>query len=182
MILTLIKELTASGDSALSFVDGTASVVLDNTYAEYMFVCTDIGPATDNVNFQFQGNVAGGSGYNETITSAAFLAGHDEADSETTLASSAGNDLAQGTGYQNVVANIGNGADESSAGILHIFNPSSTTYNTNFYSRFSMYHEASGTYDQFRAGYFNLTGAIDEISFAMSSGNFDGVIQLYGVA
>ena len=31
------------------------------------------------------------------------------------------------------------------------------------------------------AGYFNTTSAIDEISFKMSSGNFDGVIKMYGV-
>jgi len=181
-IPTLIKTLTASGDSSLSFEDGTADVTLDSTYDEYMFVCTDIGPATDNVHFQFQCNVASGSGYNETITSVAFLAGHYEDDSSTTLAISAGNDLAQGTGYQIVAANIGNAADESCAGILHLFSPSNTTYMTNFYTRFNQVNEANGTFDQHRAGYFNLTGAIDEIQFKMSSGNFDGVIQMFGIS
>ena len=41
-------------------------------------------------------------------------------------------------------------------------------------------HEYS--FDFFTAGYVNVTGAIDEISFKMSSGNMDGVIQLYGIA
>ena len=180
-IPTLIKTLTASGDSSLSFEDGTADVTLDSTYDEYMFVCTDIGPATDNVHFQFQCNVASGSGYNETITSVAFLAGHYEDDSSTTLAISAGNDLAQGTGYQNVAANIGNGADESVAGTLWLFNPSNTTYVKHFYSRTNQYHLSDASFDQYRSGYFNVTAAITNIQFKMSSGNFDGTIKMWGV-
>ena len=66
-ILTLIKTLTADDDSSLSFVDGTSDVTLDSTYDEYMFVYTDIGPATDDVHFSFQMNVAGGSGYNLSL-------------------------------------------------------------------------------------------------------------------
>ena len=53
-IPTLIKTLTASGSATLSFVDGTSDVTLDSTYDEYMFVCTDIGPATDNVFSPFK--------------------------------------------------------------------------------------------------------------------------------
>ena len=84
-IPTLIKTETADGDSTVSFVDGTSSVVLDSTYDEYMFVFTDIGPATNAVNFLFQGNVAGGADYNETMTTTLFRAQHDEADSDTGL-------------------------------------------------------------------------------------------------
>ena len=35
--MTLIKKLTASSDANLSFVDGASSVVLDDTYKEYLF-------------------------------------------------------------------------------------------------------------------------------------------------
>ena len=49
-IPTLIKTLTASGDRSLSFVNGAADVTLDGTYNEYMWVFTDIGPATDAVS------------------------------------------------------------------------------------------------------------------------------------
>ena len=42
--MTFIKKLTASSDSTLSFVDGSSSVVLDNTYKEYMFIFKDIHP------------------------------------------------------------------------------------------------------------------------------------------
>jgi len=35
--LILIKKQTASGSASISFVDGASSVVLDNTYKEYIF-------------------------------------------------------------------------------------------------------------------------------------------------
>ena len=35
--ITLIKTLTASSDSTLSFVDGSSDVVFDSTYKEYLF-------------------------------------------------------------------------------------------------------------------------------------------------
>ena len=61
-ISTLIKTLTASGSASLDFVDGTSSVVLDSTYDEYMFVFTDINPATDSANFTFQVNATDDAG------------------------------------------------------------------------------------------------------------------------
>ena len=67
-IITLIKTLTASDSASLDFVDGTSDVTLDSTYDEYMFVFTDIGPATDNVQFQFQVNATddAGGGYDSS--------------------------------------------------------------------------------------------------------------------
>ncbi len=46
--ITFIKKLTASSSSTLSFVDGASSVVLDNTYKEYLFSFNNIHPATNN--------------------------------------------------------------------------------------------------------------------------------------
>ena len=67
-----IKSLTASSDATLSFVDGTDDVVLDDTYPIYCFKFINCHPETNDQFFQFQGNVAGGSGFNETITSTHF--------------------------------------------------------------------------------------------------------------
>jgi hypothetical protein len=36
-------------------------------------------------------------------------------------------------------------------------------------------------YELFVAGYGNTTSAINALQFKMSSGNFDGIIKLYGV-
>ena len=183
-ISTLIKTLTASDSASLSFVDGTADVVFDSTYAEYMFVFTDIGPATDNANFLFQVNATddAGGGYDTSlITSTAFTSSHDEGNvAVAQLSYDEG--LAQSANFQNLFRDCGNGADESGACILHIFSPSSTTYVKHFYATAHYMHEDSWARTQYTAGYINDTTAIDEIQFKFSSGNFDGVIQMYGIA
>jgi hypothetical protein len=187
MILTLIKTLTASDSASLAFVDGTSSVVLDNTYDEYMFVFTDIAPANDGASFQFQVNATddAGGGYDTSlITSSSFDASHSESgDSPRALSYQAAHDSAQSSSYSTLANDCGSASDESIAGIMHLFSPSSTTYVKHFYSRFQIY--GSGTPkndDKFTAGYINDTTAIDEISFKFDGGNFDGVIQLFGVA
>jgi len=182
-IPTLIKTLTASNDASLSFVDGTADVTLDSTYDEYMFVFTDIGPATDNASFTFQVNAtddAGGGYDTSTMTSTYFRAYHTEGDASS-LDYVTAFDQANGTAFQILAHELGNGSDESCAGIMNLFSPASTTYVKHFYSRFQGMILNPGSTESFCAGYINDTTAIDEIQFKMSSGNFDGVIQLYGI-
>ena len=185
MILTLIKTLTADGDSSLSFVDGTASVVLDSTYAEYMFVFTDIGPATNDVDFSFQVHATddAGGGYDTSlITSTYFAAYNNESDSARGVNYITANDLAQSSSFQMLSESVDSQSDLSTSGILHLFSPSSTTYVKHFYARMANSHINDYAYDEFVAGYVNDTTAIDEIQFKMSSGNFDGVIQLFGIS
>jgi len=180
--LRLIKTLTASSDSTLDFIDGTSDVVLDSTYKEYMFIFNNIHPATDSVYLSFQGNAAGGSGFDETITSSFFRAGHKEDGSDEFLSYDVSNDQGQGTGFQNITRNIGNGNDECGAGYLHLFNPSSTTFVKHFIAKTHIYYSGDYSYKTCIGGYFNTTSAIDEIQFKMSSGDIDaGTIQLFGV-
>ena len=181
--MVLIKTVTASSDSTISFVDGTDDVVLDNTYPIYKFIWINIHPATDAAKFTFQGNAAGGSGYNETITSSFFYAYHDEADSETGVSYYSGGDQAQGTSFQRFSSGgVGNGNDEGTSGEMWLFNPSSTTYVKNFISRNSTYQDNNSINDNYVSGYFNTTSAIDEIQFKFDSGNIDaGTIKLYGI-
>ena len=183
-IPTLIKTLTASDSASLAFVGGASDVVLDNTYDEYMFVFTDIGPATDNVVFQFQGSIDGGSNYNVTVTTTAFESRQDETGTYASMAYAAGDDIAQGTsGIYLGSGGLGNGADESLSGILQVFQPWSTTYVKHFYSRTNEYYVSNYTKEFYGAGYFNdADDDVNAFSFYMSSGNFDGVIQLYGIA
>ena len=177
-IPTLISTATASDASSVDITSG-----IDSTYDEYMFVFTDINPASTST-FMFQVNAAGQSGFNETITSAIFKASHYENDASADVNYAAGGDQAQGTGKQ-FLCNTSGGADESCAGILHLFNPASTTYVKHFYCRMAAHADADPlryTQDSFVAGYVNITAAVDEITFLMLSGNFDGVIQMYGIA
>jgi hypothetical protein len=177
MISTLLSTATSSNVASVAITSG-----IDSTYDHYMFVCTDINPETTDVQFTFQVNAAGGSGFNETITSAFFKSYHNEADDETSLSYAASSDQAQGTAYQELAYGVGSGADESCAGIMHLFSPSSTTYVKHFYSRFNGYYTNDFSFDYYCSGYINTTAAIDEISFKMSSDNFDGVIQMYGIS
>jgi len=180
--MTLIKSQTASSSSTVSFVDGTSDVVLDNTYPIYLFKFINLHPASDGVYLQVQGNAAGGSGYNETITSAYFIAYHFESGSSAALSYSTGGDLAQGTGFQRLSQNVGNDADQCVSGYLYLFNPSSTTFVKHFVGRTATIADDNGPVDSYTGGYFNTTSAIDEIQFKMSSGNIDaGTIKLYGI-
>ena len=180
--MVFIKKLTASSSATLSFVDGTSDVVLDNTYKEYLFTFKDIHPATDSVTFSFQGSTNSGSSYGVTATTSFFNAYHDEADSATNLGYRTAEDLAQSTSFQGFQSNYGNGNDESGVGFLHLFDPSNTTFVKHFISRSSNYHNGNYAIDNYVAGYFNTTSAIDAIQFKMSSGDIDvGTIKMYGV-
>ena len=173
----LISTQTASSSSSLSFTSG-----LDSTYDAYVFRFIDIHPATDNVSFQFQGSTDGGSNYNTTITSTAFLAAHNEADSSTELTYLVNQDQAQGTGYQFLAEGIGNDNDQANTGELWLYRPDSTTFVKHFKARVNKHTYDNAIGDQFFQGYFNTTSAINAIDFKMSSGNIDsGIIKLYGV-
>ena len=178
--MVLLETQTASSDATISFTSN-----IDSTYKEYIFKFIDIHPSADGENLTFNGNAAGGSGYNETITSTMFYANHNEADNDTTLSYRTQADQAQGTSFQQLTTyGIGFGNDASLSGYLHLFNPSSTTFVKHFMGRVNNEYDSSAAYtvDAYVAGYFNTTSAIDEIQFKGSAGNIDaGTIKLYGI-
>ena len=171
----LLSTATASDDASIEFTLPTA-------YKQVKFGFYNINPAADDVRFRFQVNATGNTLFGETITSATFNAYHRENDTGTpTVAYADWLDQAQGTSYQDITDSVGPGSDESCAGELHLFNPSSA-YVKHFYSRSNaVNYSGPYTIDHFSSGYINTTSAIDEISFKMSSGNFDGTIKMYGV-
>jgi len=180
--MTLIKTLTASSSGTLSFVDGAASVVLDSTYKEYIFKFYNIHPATNNAKFTFNLSIDGGSNYNVTKTTAVHIHQHGEDGSNGNSEYSTERDLAQGTGYQKICKDLGNGNDESLSGTLHLFEPSSTTFVKHFITRTSSYFGSDRAVDMYVAGYGNTTTAVNAIDFKMSSGNIDsGIIKMYGI-
>ena len=174
MAMTLIRTNTSSDAASSDFTSG-----INSTYKLYIFKFYDINPATDSVDYVFEGSVSDSFGTTKTTT--AFMEYHDEADTTFGLTYDTGKDLAQSTSPQILVWSAGNGADESTAGELLLFNPSSTTYVKHFYSTNQYYHKNNYSQNTYIAGYFNTTSAIDGIRFSMSSGNFDGTIKMYGV-
>ena len=176
--MTLISTQNASSSSTISFTSG-----IDSTYKEYVFKFIDIHPGTAGVFWTFQANAAGGSGFNETITSTSFRAVHTEAGSGQ-LDYIASIDQANGTSFQNIISDgdIKTDNDSSLAGTLHIFDPSSTTFVKHFIATTNHMVNNSQTSNNHVAGYFNTTSAIDEVQFKFDSGNIDsGTIKMYGI-
>ena len=180
--MVLIKTLTLSNAANASFVDGASSVVLDNTYSTYIFKFINIHPSVNNAHFLFQGSVDTGSNYGVAITSSAFSTEHNEADTSTDLSYQTSVDLAQSTNFQRITSSGSHNNDDCSVGMLHLFQPSSTTFVKHFMINGNTVADAY-TVGTFIAGYFNSTSAIDAIQFKMASGNIDsGQIKLYGIA
>ena len=172
-----LATLTASSSATLDF---TSSI--DSTYNIYKFRFVDLHPGTDGSIFRFQANAAGGSGFNETITSTDFESFHNEGDDTTGLSYQSNQDQAQGTSFQTLTNSCGADADQCISGELFLFDPSSTTFVKHFMCRTQSANDANYSFDVFVAGYFNTTSAIDEVQFKMSSGNIDaGDICLYGI-
>tara|TARA_R110002167_G_scaffold363528_1_gene583731 strand:+ start:431 stop:1066 length:636 start_codon:yes stop_codon:yes gene_type:complete len=177
-----IKTLTASSSATLSFIDGTDSVVLDNTYPIYKFEFISIHPNGDDRKFLMQGNTAGASGFNETITSTYFRAYHKEDGSAAVLSYEDGQDLAQSTSAHELIDSLGTDNDQAMSGEMFLFNPSSTTFVKHFMSNCSNAHAGNFAHNVYTAGYFNTTSAIDEIQFSTNTGSFEtGTIKLYGI-
>ena len=176
-----VQAITASSDSTLSLVDGTASVVFDNTYSKYVIDFYDIKPATDNVHFEFNGSIDAGSNYNVTKTSM-VIEGYNSEGGSLALQAESGKSLEQSTDFQNLAANLGNGADESASGTITIWNPSGTTNVKHFQAFVSYYQKDNYAIHYIIEGYMNTTDDVDALQFKMSSGNIaSGVIKLYGV-
>ena len=174
-----ISKQTADGDSTISFTSG-----IDDTYRLYLITYNKIHNNTDNGGFNFQCSLDSGSNYNIANTSTAFRAEHDEADSDTTLAYRGDDnfDSQQQTTFQRLIDGTGNASDESGAGFLQLFNPSSTTFVKHFMVRVIRYQHDDAARDDYIAGYCNVTAAIDGVQFSMTSDEVDaGSFKLYGV-
>ena len=177
--LNLISTQTASGAASVSFTSG-----LDSTYDVYCFKFIDITPSADNRDFVFNGSTDGGSNYNVTKTTTFFEAFHGVDGASAGLTYGTAYDLAQSTDYQILSRDAGGGADEAFAGELYLFAPSSTTYVKHFYSTvvYHHYYGLNQLNNNFIAGYFNTTSAVNGISFKMDADNFSGTIKLYGIS
>ena len=173
----LLSTATASSSASIE-------LTIPTTYKQVKFGFYNVTPATDEDEFSFQVNASGGSGYNETITSTYFYAMHREDDDPGAVGIGyhAAHDQAQGTSYQHLAYDIGNGADESVSGEMTLYNPASTTYVKHFHSRVSNYIGDSGARDEWSAGYINITTNLSEIAFKFDGSNISsGTIKMWGI-
>ena len=170
----LLNTTNASNAANVSFTSLTG-------YKIFKFVFVDVNPATDQyltINF----SADGGSNYNMDKTTTFFESYNYENGSGSGLIYQGGYDLAQSAAGQPLSQHTGGSdADNCMVGELHLFNPSSTTYVKHFYSTTNNLPNAAICQNAFVAGYVNNTSAVNAVRFAMSSGNFDGVIKQYGL-
>ena len=174
--LTLLQTQTASSSATIDFTSG-----IDSTYKEYIFKFLNIHPATDNAELQFQADTGTNTNYNQTITSSAFNAYHYENDGAYDLTYNTNKDLAQSSNFQRI-GTLNSENDDSCNGILHIFQPSDTTFVKHFLCVMNSSAVTPATYNDFVGGYFNTTTPLTRFQFKMSTGNIDsGTIKLYGI-
>ena len=177
--MTLLSTATASSSASLSF----DSTYINSDYLIYKFEFINIHPATDNTDFMFNVSIDNGSNYNIAKTTTTFQAYHNEAGNDQALNYETSDDLAQGTGFQQLLKNLGTDNDQNSSGFMSLFNPSSTVFVKHFIANGNSYNHNDYTNQNFTAGYANTTSAVNAIQFKMSSGNIDaGQIKLYGLA
>ena len=180
--LFLIKNIDASSSSTVDFVNGSSSVVLDNTYKTYLFRIINVHPSTNSGGFAVNFSSDTGSNYNVTKTTTAFVAQHQESGSGGQLGYQTGYDLAQSTSDQEITQNIYATDDNSGCGNLFLFSPSSTTFVKHFISETGSMFANARAWHNFIAGYCNTTSAIDAVRFKFDTGNIDsGRIALYGI-
>ena len=179
-----IKTLTSDGsDDNLTFVNGASDVVLDNTYKTYIFRWTSIHPETNDIDFSVNFR-DGGSAYDASKTTSYFRANQGENASPAALQYETAVDLINSTAVQNLSkGGVGSDNDHSCSGVLHLFNPSSTTFVKHFIARshFSGHDDQSS--DDYIAGYCNTTSAIDGVQFKFASDEIQaGSISMWGIA
>jgi hypothetical protein len=174
--LVLLSTQTASSSSSIDFTSG-----INSTYKEYIFLFNNIHPSVNDALFQFN-LTTDGTNFNVTKTTTFFLANHNEEDNTTGLAYFATRDLAQSTDDQRIMWEMQNDNDDNGSGVMHLFEPSSTTFTKHFIVNTQYKSNPNYSNNLFVAGYGNTTSAITGVRFKLNSGNIDtGVIQMFGV-
>ena len=184
--VVLIETISGTGVSDFEFDSG-----IDSTYAQYIFGIYNINPSANGVDFKFHATTDG-TNYTVPHVHSYFKSEHSEDDDDVqALAYDTSYDSLNVDGNLSVIAipimrEIGNGADESGSGILHLWNPASTTFMKHYQSECINNNYTSGSipnvaHHSFVGGYFNTTSAITKIKFTLGSGTMDGKIKLWGV-
>tara|TARA_B100001093_G_C26759731_1_gene985104 strand:+ start:37 stop:633 length:597 start_codon:yes stop_codon:yes gene_type:complete len=178
--LVPLSTFTSDGSDATATFTG----LLTADFKEYLFLCNNIHPETEDAKFSFQVNAVGGADFNETATNSTWQAYVSETASQNALQYT-NDDQGNGTAFCALAESVGDSNDACTSGYLKIYSPSSTVFVKNFVSQFSHDVEASSVFcmNSFSSGYFNTTSAIDDVQFKFSSGEIQaGTIQAFGVS
>ena len=177
--LVLLSTQTASSSATIDFTSD-----IDSTYKEYQVHAINVHPEENARVLSFQTDTGTNTSYNQTVTCTHFTTRHHEDASATQLAYDTGSDLAQSTNFIPLTSgSTANNNDDNCCSILHLFDPSNTTFVKHFISTVNSNQKVDYSINTFGAGYFNTTSAINAIQFSVTSGNIDaGTIKMYGVS
>lgn len=183
--MTLLQTITAS--SGTSTVDFTSNI--DSTYKEYIVKYINVHSSGDDVSLRFQADTGTNTDYNLASMSTFYAARNREDDGTGTGVPAVQywtnrDQDSNGTGFIRLHYDTGNINDNCLSGILHLFNPSSSTFMKHFMSVASDagYSSSGAAQASYVAGYFNTTTAVTRLRFKFNSGDIDsGTFKLYGV-
>jgi len=170
----LIKTVTASSSSAVTFVNGTSGVTFDSTYKQYCIIGQSIVAATDNVKL-LTTTTNDGSSYE---TSYKLAEGRTYSDGSQTAGDSSNTSSSIGG-----IGEFGNASGQNGAIIMWIPSPSTAgTFHT-VYGQTVCADDGATVRANYFGGQHQTAEAYTGIKFAMSSGNIaSGTFSLYGVA
>jgi len=170
----LIKTVTASSSSAVTFVNGTSGVTFDSTYKQYCIIGQSIVAATDNVKL-LTTTTNDGSSYE---TSYKLAEGRTYSDGSQTAGDSSNTSSSIGG-----IGEFGNASGENGAIIMWIPSPSTAgTFHT-VYGQTVCADDGATVRAKYFGGQHQTAEAYTGIKFAMSSGNIaSGTSSLYVVA
>jgi len=178
--LVLLSEQTASSSGTIDFTSG-----IDSTYKEYQVHVINAHPEENGRVLSFQTDTGTNTSYNQTVTCTHFQTYHEEDDGGNGFGYDTGSDLAQSTNFVPLTSgSTANNNDDNCCSILHLFDPSNTTFVKHFIVRTQNINSTSdpNSNESYVGGYFNTTTALTRIRFKFSSGNIDaGTFKLYGV-
>ena len=182
--LTLIKTLTASSSSTLSFVHGASSVVFDGTYDSYEFHLININIASNSSGeFGFKLSTDSGSNYNSGKTNSYLACNNAENGGYEALSYAGSFSTSNETGSTRISHNNGEDSDECFSGYLKFYKPADTTFVKHFISECGnpSFDGTPECQHMLTSGFATTSSAINAIQFLPDGGNFDGVIKLYGI-
>ena len=180
--LVLIKTISISDDTTVSFVNGANDVVFDSTYKVYKVFGTSLNVRDqDSVEVGFKASLDGGSNYNVTKRIVGYknnIGGSGDTNTSNTAYSSADQ-----TGLGVFSLDIDGDQEENTVDFeMTIYNPSKTSGYK--YMRVQSNFRRTGGYGEMSdvAQMISTNSAINAFQIGLSASNIDtGFISLYGV-
>ena len=169
----LLQSTTASNVASVTM--GNSSL-LTSTYRTYMFIGSNIIPATDGANSRIRVSIGGsaqtGSNYYSTK-----IRMYDGSGTVTGYAYNTATSFEESWGES-----IGNSTGENANFVCYLFDPSSTNNYKGIKSTAIVNDLSPDTAQHIFAGMYYSTSAVDGLQFFFSSGNItSGYFKLYGL-